>query len=96
MHYHYTPLSLILLFPLNSFDIDFYRILWICIEIFSILTIFYYSKKIFSLNINSFILFLLILFSFGGAGWSGFLSGNISVILSALILFGIYLEQILE
>ena len=90
MHYHYTPLSLILLLPLNSFDIDFYRILWIFIEIFSILTIFYYSKKIFSLNINSFILFLLILFSFGGAGWSGFLSGNISVILSALILFGIY------
>ena len=90
MHYHYTPLSLILLLPLNSFDIDFYRILWIFIEIFSILIIFYYSKKIFSLNINSFILFLLILFSFGGAGWSGFLSGNISVILSALILFGIY------
>ncbi len=90
MHFQYTPLSLVFLYPLNFFDLSAYKYFWIFIELFSIVAIFIYSKKIFKLNINSFILCLFILFSFGGTGWSGFLSGNISLILSAVILFGIY------
>ena len=90
MHFQYTPLSLVFLYPLNFFDLSTYKYFWIFIELLSIVAIFIYSKKIFKLNTNSFILCLFILFSFGGTGWSGFLSGNISVILSAVILFGIY------
>ena len=90
MHFQYTPLSLVLLYPLNFFDLSTYKYFWIFIELLSIVVIFIYSKKIFKFDTNAFILCLFVLFSFGGTGWSGFLSGNISVILSAVILFGIY------
>lgn len=90
MHFQYTPLSLVFLYPIKFIDLNTYKYFWIFIELLSIIAIFVYSKKIFKFNTNSFILCLFILFSFGGTGWSGFLSGNISVILSAVILFGIY------
>ena len=90
MHFQYTPISLLVLYPLNFFDLTSYKYFWIFIEILSIVAIFFYAKKIFKFKTNSFILLWFILFAFGGTGWSGFLSGNVSVILSAVILFGIY------
>ena len=89
MHFQYTPLALIILYPINYIDLNTYKYLWFFLELISIIAIFFYSKKIFRFKTNSLILILFILFSFGGVGWSGFLSGNISIILCAIILYGI-------
>ena len=39
MHFQYTPLSLVLLYPLNFFDLSAYKYFWIFIELLSIVAI---------------------------------------------------------
>lgn len=89
MHYQYSILALFFFYILSFLDFEIYKILWLVIEIISFFIIIKYCFNIFNLKKN-FFNFFLVLFGFGGVCWSGILSGNISVILYAIISISIY------
>ena len=89
MHYQYSVIALYFFYLLSFFNIEIYKIIWLIFEIISFFIIFEYSTKVFNLKKN-FFNFFLFLFAFGGVCWTGILSGNISVILYALISISIY------
>ena len=89
MSFQYTPLSLIILYPIKYFQLNFFQYVWFTLQIESIFYIFFYSRIILNLKINIFHI-LLILFGFGGLAFSGITSGNISIILYGIIIYGIY------
>ena len=89
MHYQYSLIALIFFYILNFLNLENYKIIWLIFELISLVTICIYSIKIFKFK-KKFFSSILILFAFGGACWSGILSGNISIILYAIISIGIF------
>lgn len=89
MHYQYSLIALYFFYLLSFFNLETYKIIWLIIEIISFFIIFENSTKIFNLKKN-FFNFFIFLFAFGGVSWTGLFSGNISIILYALISISIY------
>ena len=89
MHYQYSLIGLYFFYILNFLKFEIYKFIWLFLEIISFFIIIKYCFKIFDLKKNTFN-FFLVLFGFGGVCWTGLLSGNISIILYALISISIY------
>ena len=89
MRYQYSIIALFFFYVLSFLDLEIYKTLWLFIEIISFFIIIKYCFNIFNLKKN-FFNFFLVLFGFGGVCWTGILSGNISIILYAIISIAIY------
>ena len=85
-----SPLALEILKFLALINFSNAKFIWIILEFFSILIIYYVFGKIFFKQILDYKYFLLFIFSFSGITFVNFWGGNISIILYGILSLGIY------
>ena len=87
---NWSPLALEILKFLALVNFSNAKFIWIILEFFSILIIYYVFGKIFFKQILDYKYFLLFIFSFSGITFVNFWGGNISIILYGILSLGIY------
>ena len=85
-----SPLALEILKFLALINFSNAKFIWVILEFFSILIIYYVFGKIFFKQILDYKYFLLFIFSFSGITFVNFWGGNISIILYGILSLGIY------
>ena len=85
-----SPLALEILKFLALINFSNAKFVWVILEFFSILIIYYVFGKIFFKQILDYKYFLLFIFSFSGITFVNFWGGNISIILYGILSLGIY------
>ena len=87
---NWSPLALEILKFLALINFSNAKFIWVILEFFSILIIYYVFGKIFFKKILDYKYFLLFIFSFSGITFVNFWGGNISIILYGILSLGIY------
>ena len=88
LYFSYPPIILRSISFLGNLDFIYAKIIWIFVIISSFYLIVIFLQKIYSFKFLFFS--LLLLFTGGGLIWGSLLAGNISVILYAILIIGIY------
>ena len=91
LYFSYPPIILKSILFLGYFDIKIAKFTWILILLISFFIIIWSINKTFFQKRNFlFLQSIIIIFSFGGVIWSALMAGNISIILYAILSFGLY------